>query len=253
MLTADRHRRILDYLQTRRSAKITELAEALSSSITTVRRGLNEIADLGLIRRVHGGALLIENTGEEPPALQRRVHNAEAKRRIGDAAAALVKDSSTIIITGGTTTEATLPDLAPKQGLTVITNAINIAYTLSRYPQITVVVLGGWLRHSELSLLGHLADQALRDLRADQLFHGSFALDPESGLAGSHTQEIRTDKSMIAAARELIILADHTKFGQLGAVILTPVSRVSTVITNALTAADCVQPLRDQGIRVIQV
>lgn len=253
MLTADRHRRILDYLQTRRSAKITDLAEALSSSISTVRRDLNEIEDLGLIRRVHGGALLVENPGEEPPALQRRVHNAEAKRRIGEAAAALVKDSSTIIITGGTTTEAMLPFLATRQGLTVITNAINIAYALSRYPQITVVVLGGWLRHSELSLLGHLADQALRDLRADQLFHGIYALDPAQGLAGSHAQEIQTDKSMIAAARELIVLADHSKFGQLGAVILTPVMKVGTVITDAQTSETDVQTLRDQGVRVIQV
>lgn len=251
MLTVERHKRILHYLQVHRSARLTDLASELGAGLSTVRRDLKEMEDRGLIERVYGGALLSDKPSEEKPAMQRTVHNARAKHAIGAAAAGLVADGSTIIITGGTTTEAMTPGLAPRQGLTVITNALNIAGALAHYSHISTIVLGGWLRCSELSLLGHLTVQAMQEFRAQQIFHGTFSLDPDLGLAGSFIQEVETDRIMIAAARELIVLADHSKFERAGPVRLTPVERISTVVTDALAPLDALDALRARGIQVI--
>lgn len=251
MLSAQRQKRFLTYITTHQSAKVSELGSTFNVSLATVRRDLKELEESGLIRRVHGGALLLDD-GVESPAEQRTAVHSSAKQRIGAAAAALVHDSSTILLTSGSTTEAMLPFLAAKTDLTVITNAINIAYHLARCPSINVVVLGGWLRHSELSLLGHITIQALHDLRADTVFHGTFGLDPQHGLTGSYLPEVQTDRQLIAAAGKLVVVADHTKFGQVGPVRLAPIESVATVVTDTDAPANKVAALRAHSIDVIQ-
>lgn len=255
MLPELRQKQFLSYLAARKAAQISELSTAFGVSMSTVRRDLQDMEGQGLVRRVHGGALLHDGQTErgEQPALQRASYQAEAKRRIGQAAAALVRDNSTIVITGGTTTAEMLPFLAERVNLTVITNAVNVAYALSRRPSIDVIVLGGWLRHSELSLLGHLTTQALQELRADQAFHGIFGIDVEHGLTGTFIQEVQTDRAILGIARELIVLADHSKFGQAGPMRLLPIDAVTTVVTDAEAPAPSLDALRQGGITVIAV
>jgi len=250
MLSVERKQRILDYLASQKSVQVNELSGYLDVSLATVRRDLQELEDQGSLRRVHGGAVIV-NRQSEPPILLRKYQQAEVKQRIGAAAAALVGDNETIFLASGTTTEAAIPFLADKLNITIITNAINIAQQLIHYPQISTIVLGGWLRHSELSLLGHLTEQALQDLRADKLFLGAFGIDPDYGLTGSNVQEVQTDHQIISIARELIVLADHTKFGKVGNIRLAPMEAVSTVVTDHEAPATQVEALRNLGVRVI--
>jgi DeoR/GlpR family transcriptional regulator of sugar metabolism len=251
MLSVERHQQILEQVLSKKSVRVNDLSDFLDVSVATIRRDLSQMEEKGLIQRVHGGAILVEDA-EEPPILQRKSKQAEFKRRIGIAAADLVADNETIIITSGTTTEAMVPFLTGKSGLTVITNAVNIANLLTRYPHISVIVLGGWLRHTEFSILGYLTDQALQDLHADKLFHGIFGLDPEFGLTGTDMQEVQTDRKILSAARQLIILADHTKFGVIGQIRLAPVEKVNTIITDDQTPEHFVRALREKGVQVIQ-
>jgi DeoR family transcriptional regulator of aga operon len=251
MLSVERHQQILEHILNKKSVRVNELSDILDVSVATIRRDLSQMEEKGLIQRVHGGAIPIVDP-EEPPILQRKSKQAEAKRRIGIAAADLVKDNETIIITSGTTTEAMVPFLTGKNGLTVITNAINVASQLTRYSYISVLVLGGWLRHSEFSILGHLTDQALQDLHADKLFHGIFGLDPEFGLTGADMQEVQTDRKILSVAQQLIILADHTKFGVIGQIRLAPVDRVHTIVTDDQTPDHFIRSLREKGVQVIR-
>lgn len=206
----------------------------------------------GLVQRVHGGALLVEEQ-DEPPVLQRANQHTDAKQRIGEAAAGLVQDGETIIITSGTTNEAMLPFLIEKRNLTVITNVINIAYKLAAYPHITVVVLGGWLRHSEFSLLGHLTQESLKDLYANRIFHGTFGIDPAYGLTGTYVQEVETDRYLINAAAQLVVLADASKFSQVGPIRLVPTERINTLITERQTPAAAISQMQEQGVQVMCV
>jgi len=231
--------------------EVSELSRALGVSLSTVRRDLEALEKMELIRRVHGGAVRMDSR-DEPPLVYRAAQNADTKRRIGEAAAGLVQDGETVIILDGTTTEAMIPFLASKAGITVITNAINIAYRLSRYPQISCIVLGGWLSHPELSLLGHLTEQAMQDLSAAKLFRGIFGISASHGLTGTYPPEVQTQRFIMGAAQQIIVLADHSKFGQMGPVRLVPIQSVSIVVTDSLAPADEVAALRAHGIQVIQ-
>lgn len=250
MLSVRRQKLLFDYINTHQSAQIAELSEAFDVSLSTIRRDLRDLETSGLIRRVHGGAVLTDDR-RETPLEQRAVQQADAKQRIGRHAAELVRDGSTIILAGGTTVAAMVPHLAHKVDLTVITNAVNVACELVAYPSIAVVVLGGWLRHSESSLLGHLTTQALQDLHADTIFYGVYGIDVEHGLSGMYVQEVQTDRALIAAAREVVVLADHSKFTRNGAVRVAPIERVATVVTDHALPDTTRRALERQRIQVV--
>jgi DeoR/GlpR family transcriptional regulator of sugar metabolism len=204
-----------------------------------------------MIERAHGGAarrVRVATEMPEPPLLHRAALQAEEKRRIGKAAAAHVHDGETIIITSGTTTAQMVPHLAGRAGLTVITNAINIVLALAPYPTITVIVLGGVLRHSELTMLGPLAEDALENLRADKLFMGSSAIHVDYGLSAENFAEARSDQTLMTAAREVIVLADHTKFGRVATVRVTPLERIRRIITGSAIADDDARALEEHAI-----
>ena len=218
----ERQRRLLAHLRIYGSGNVVELADALGVSPSTVRRDLNEMDDRGLLTRVHGGASSLEGL-VEPVLSSRSTTRLAEKRRIGQAAAVLIPDGATILLTGGTTTEAMLPFLAGRK-LTILTNGLNIAYHLTRYPEISVVVLGGVLRHDEMSLLGPIAERALAEFHLDAVFSSVFGIDPETGLSGANVSEADTDRRMLEAA-PLTVLADSSKIGRRGPVRLMGVLR----------------------------
>ncbi len=251
MFNATRHRQILDYVASHKSVSVTELRDTLGISMSTLRRDVQALNDRGLLRRIHGGVMVVEDR-RPSPASPRSSDNADAKRRIGETAATLVANGDTIVVTGGTTTAAMIPFLAAKTDLTIITNAIDIAYSLADYPHIAIVILGGWLDHSERFMLGHLTEQALQDLHATRIFHGIHGLDIEHGLTGVSLQAVQTDRRIISHARDLVILADHSKFGRIAPVRMAPLTAASTVVTDSETPDAMVRALQAQGIIVLQ-
>jgi DeoR family transcriptional regulator, aga operon transcriptional repressor len=251
LLTPERRRLIAEHIRNNGSATIKELESRFDISPSTLRRDLAALEVDELIQRVRGGAVGMRD-GDELPIVGRATQQAAAKRRIGEAAAQFARDGDTILITGGTTTATIVPFLADKQDLTVITNSVSCVQQLAYYPEVTVIVLGGWLRHSELSLLGHFAEFALRELRPNKVFHGIYGLSVKDGLTGQDLQEVRTDRNLIRAAPELIIMADHTKFGRRGVIQLAPITSAAVVVTDSDAPAAEVQALRDLGIEVVQ-
>ena len=249
MLTLDRRRELLQLIRVRGTGNVTELAGTLGVSPSTVRRDLNDLHAHGLLARVHGGATM---TGEpEPSPVVRSVAAGEQKRRIGAYAAGLVTDGSTILVTGGTTTEAMLPYLADRRDVTVITNALTIAWQLARFAAVEVVVLGGLLRKGELSLLGHLTVAALRELSPEQVFTGVFGIDAEAGITGAHVREAETDREIIARARRLVVLADAVKIGRIGPARLAAADRVHTLITDEGADPAVVADLSALGVAIV--
>jgi DeoR family transcriptional regulator, aga operon transcriptional repressor len=259
MLDAGRRQRIVDLVEQRNGATVTELSEYFSISEATVRRDLSQLSEQGLIERAHGGAVS-KRPGRsyalpEPPMLSRASVQVEEKRCIGRAAAKYVKDREIIIVNGGTTTGEMVRHLGERQDLTVITNALNITVLLSHYPNIKVIVLGGALRHSELSMLGALTEDALQNLRADKLFMGTPAIHPEYGLSADDLTEVQSDRNIMAAARDIIVLADHTKFGRIATMRQAPMERIRRLITDTGIPETYVTALRERGVdvEVVQV
>lgn len=255
MLKADRRQEAYEYIRGRGSASVAELADSLRVSVQTVRRDLDSLHEEGLVERVHGGAVVADGGGADPgiehATLERANENQREKRRIGEAAGRLVEPGSTIYLSGGTTTEYVVPHLQADVRITVVTNAINIARALSRRQDIETVVLGGYLRHSELTLLGPMAEQAIHQFRIDHALYGCFGIDPEEGLSGASVIETAMDRAVLAIVGRVTVLADHSKFSQRGPVRLADVSRLSALVTDGAAPEGDVQRLREQGVEVI--
>jgi len=252
MLSRQRQSLIMEYIAAHKSVQVSKLRQEFDISISTLRRDLITLEQKGQIARVHGGAVLLDHHNELPIRIQ-ALQQSEEKKRIGEAAAKLVEDGDTILITGGTTTDAMLPFLAPKKNLTVITNSISCAYNLSQLPHIAVVMLGGWLRHAGYSVHGPLTENSLKEFHPNKVFHGIFGICVDTGLTGTNLQEVQTDRYLISIAPTLIILADHTKFCRYGPVRLAPIEAVSKVITDRKAPADEISALRGKEIEVILV
>ena len=250
MLSLERQRRLLQHVRTHGSGNVVDLAEALGVSASTVRRDLRDMDERGLLTRVHGGASMLD--GDVEPVLSSRLaERDDQKRRIGRAAAQRVSDGATVLITGGTSTEAMLPFLAGRERLTVLTNGLNIAYHLARYAEISVVVLGGVLRHEEMSLLGPIAEHVLAEFHIDLVVSSAFGIDPEHGLSGANVTEAGTDRRMLGAADSLLVIADSTKFGRRGPVRLAALNQISSLFTDTEADPRDVDALRRRGVEVV--
>ncbi len=247
-----RQHQILRYISFHETVDVKDLSKEFNVSEATIRRDLIELDQNNEISRVHGGAIITEEQ-HEPFSLPRASLHHEIKRRIGKAAADMVKDGESIIISTGTTTEAMVPFLCEKKGLTVITNALNIAYRLSQYQHINTIVLGGMLRHHEFDLLGHITENSLNGLVATKLFRGVQGIHIRHGYTANDITHVNTDQKMLDIVHDLIILADHSKFNQMGSVTLAPINAASAIITDSEVDPEKVAEVKDLGVKVIIV
>lgn len=252
-LANERLQQIEHIIRVRKHIRVAELSETLSVSEPTIRRDLQKLEELGRVRREHGGAMIVEEATPELPVLLRVAECAEEKRRIGRAAAQQIKDGETIFLGSGTTTLEVVRFLDDKKNLTVITNALNIATQLANNPSTHVIVTGGVLRHSELSLIGHMVEQTLKELHADKAIISLRAIDLNEGLTNDDFLETMTDRLIIQFAREVILVADHTKFGKVATGVVAPITAAHTIVTDDQTPLSLIQQLRKIGITVIQV
>jgi DeoR/GlpR family transcriptional regulator of sugar metabolism len=227
------------------------LSELFRVSESTIRRDLEVLDEQGVIQRAHGGAIVVERAAPEPPIIQRIVENEEEKKKIGRAAAQLVRDGETVFLGSGTTTLEVARNLVDKCNLTVITNALNIANLFAGNPNITVIVVGGLLRHSELSMIGHITEQVLKELRADKVIMGMRAISIEEGLTNDYLPETMTDRAIIQFAPEVILVADHSKFDKVSTALVAPITSVNKMVTDVDTPTQIVADLRAMGIDVI--
>jgi DeoR/GlpR family transcriptional regulator of sugar metabolism len=252
-LKAERHIHIRKLVEKKGRVTVTELSNQFEVSEATIRRDLEELDGQGWIQRTHGGAVHIERAAKEPPIMQRIPEGYAEKQRIGQAAARLVSDGETIFLGSGTTVLEIARHLPRELRLTVITNSLPVVNELANCPNIEMVVIGGMLRQSELSMVGHIAEQAVREFRADKVFMGMRAIDARHGFTNDYLPETMTDRALMTIAPRVIVVADHRKFGRVSSVLVSPVTVAHTVITDKETSLECVAELRDLGIEIMQV
>jgi DeoR/GlpR family transcriptional regulator of sugar metabolism len=250
-LNASRRQQIAQLVREQRRATVQELSAQFGVSEATIRRDLEQLDIQGVLQRAHGGAIALMAALPEPPVGRRMVENQEEKRRIGVAAARLINDGETIFLGSGTTTLEVARNLGDKRDLKVITNALNIANVLATYEQMTVIITGGLLRQTELSMIGHLTEQALRDLRADKAVMSIRAVSPSAGLTNEYGLETMIDRTIIGMAPQVILLADHTKWGKIATAFVAPATAAHTIITTDAAPADMVADLRASGVEII--
>lgn len=249
--TPERQKQILSMLSQQGRLSVAEIVTQFSISEATARRDLESLASQGKAQRVHGGVIAVEQAPPELPILERESEQAEEKTRIGRAAASLVGNHETVFLGSGTTVLEIARNLRDHRDLTVITNSLPVLNMLAGRKEITVVSLGGMLRESELSFIGHITEQALVEVRADKVFMGTRGVSLEHGLTNDYLQETLTDRAILKSGREVIIVADHTKVNRVATVLLAPLSQMHTLVTDSKADKKFVQALKRQSIQVV--
>lgn len=251
-LLPDRWEQIINLVERQGSATVEQIASALGVSPATVRRDLTQIEERGLIKRTRGGAepspqvrfdrTLAESRGEYP----------ELKEFIGAAAAELVEPGDTLMIDGGFTTYQVARHLVGKD-LTVVTNSFDVTQALVDSESVSLVLIGGELNITSGTTVGPLTESQIAQLRADKAILGANGLTAEAGLTSPNPFTAQTKRAMIAASREVIIVADHTKLGRIALYAVAPIGAICTLVTDDKANPELIDAIRSAGVEVVIV
>jgi DeoR/GlpR family transcriptional regulator of sugar metabolism len=249
--TPERQKQILSLLTRQQRLSVAEIVAQFAISEATARRDLESLASQGKVQRVHGGVIAVTQAPPELPILERESEQLDEKIRIARAASELVSDRETIFLGSGSTVLEVARHLRNRRNLTVITNSLPVLNTLVGINGITVISLGGMLRDSELSFIGHITEQALMEVRADKVIMGTRGVSLEHGLTNDYLQETLTDRAILKIGRKVIIVADHTKVNRVATALLAPLDSMQTFVTDAKADKKFIQVLKKNGIEVI--
>jgi DeoR/GlpR family transcriptional regulator of sugar metabolism len=259
MLARHRQSLILQAVRSDGSARVSELTQRLGVSDMTIRRDLEVLAREGLVEKVHGGAVLPgAPSGHEPGFEAKLVLERPGKNAIARAAASMVTPGTAIALAAGTTTFALAQCLLDVPGLTIVTNSLPVTNLFSEARGSldgagASVVLTGGVRTQADALVGPIADLTIRSLHFDLLFLGCHGFDAQAGLTTPNLAEAETNRALISCAREVIVLADSTKWGMVGLADFGPLSAADIVITDDAVPADARTALEDAVDEVILV
>ncbi len=250
MLARQRHDLIVDSVRRNGTVRVRDLANQLDVSEMTVRRDLDQLAAQQLIEKVHGGATRIgDMSSYEPGFTVKQGRQRAEKEAIALRALELVQPNSAIGISAGTTTWTFAHHLHGVEALTVVTNAPAIAQSLYDItdPALSVVLTGG-VRTPSDALVGPLATDALSKLHIDVLFLGVHGMDAGLGYSTPNLAEAEINRAFIAAARRVVVLADHTKWGTRGLAQIAPLERADLVVSDTALPRDARQTLENLGV-----
>ncbi|HEY0213175.1 MAG TPA: DeoR/GlpR family DNA-binding transcription regulator [Paenirhodobacter sp.] len=219
---------------------VEDLAHRFEVTLQTIRRDLGDLAEAGLLNRVHGGA--VPRTGVVNLGYQaRRLMNADAKAAIGAACAAAIPDNSSLILNLGTTTEAVAQALLHHSNITVVTNNMNVANILLANPGCEIMVAGGALRRSDGGLVGELTTQFFEQFKVDYAIIGTSALDMDGDLLDFDLAEVRVSRAILRQARQAFLVTDHSKLGRAAPARIGSLSEIDRMFIDTALPPDLAQ------------
>ncbi|HUX70212.1 MAG TPA: DeoR/GlpR family DNA-binding transcription regulator [Cellulomonadaceae bacterium] len=248
MRRADRMAAILERAASTGSVDVAQLAASLGVSGATIRRDLQSLSASHLLLRTHGGAV-VGDVGQELSVGIKATRNQAEKRRIGRAAASLVEDGAVVGLTGGSTATELARALADRRGITVVTNAINIAAELATRPQITLVVIGGVARPS-YEMVGPAAEMMLDNYHLDIAFIGVDGLSAQEGCTTYHEMEAQTDRNFLERSRRSVVIADSSKLGKVTFARIVALSQIDDIVTDTGADPERLRELGESGVRI---
>jgi DeoR/GlpR family transcriptional regulator of sugar metabolism len=255
MLAHQRQVHILSELRRTGAVRVSDLTDLLGVSDMTIRRDLEHLVTSGIARKVHGGAVLVGQVAHEPGFAAKSQLEQTAKHAIAAQAAKLIQPGAAVALSAGTTTWAMAPLIVNIPGLTVVTNSTTVAdaiATLDPANQVSVILTGG-VRTPSAALVGPVADRTIATMHVDQLFLGVHGIDERIGYTTPNLAEAATDRALISCAREVIVLADSSKWGVVGLADIAPLSAAHTVITDDKLPHDGARVLRERVASVVMV
>jgi DeoR/GlpR family transcriptional regulator of sugar metabolism len=249
LLTTERRQAIADRIRRQSSVRLRELSEMFQVSDSTIRRDLEYLETQGLLKRTYGGAVLAQGQPDaEGPVLPL---NPQATP-IAAAAAALVTCGETVYLGTGSLALAVAHQLARRSGLTVITNTLDVAAFLAHHSTLSVILTGGQLERPGGALVGHVAQLALNELRADKAILDVAGLSVPDGITGESLSSAQFTRTVIERMPEVIVVVEEQKWGRVGPAFLAPLEAIDRIVTGQRAPPAMVWDLSQLGIQIIQ-
>ncbi|CAI0798496.1 transcriptional repressor AgaR [Serratia quinivorans] len=249
--TLKRRELIIDQLCREGSVRVEQLSAQFSVSSVTIRSDLRQLEKSGCAVRAYGGAMLNKQFAFDRPLQDKGRLNRDVKYAIACAAAGLVNDGDAIILDSGSTTSQMAKQLVGKKDLVVMTNALNIAFELANNEQVDLMVVGGSVRRKSWSLYGPAAEQHMRQFRFDKLFLGVDGFDLQSGITTPDPGEAQLNRAMCDVAREVIAVADASKFGRTSFCMIREIGQIQRLVTDSRIPESYLHALNHLGVDVI--
>lgn len=259
MKALNRADQILRELRQEGSLTLDALIERLGASAASVRRDLVKLESKGLVRRTHGGVMLVEPLLYEPFRYdslfqKREQHRTAEKRRIGLIASELIQENETVGFTAGTTTTHVARHLRNRHNIRIITNAINIAMELSNCAGLKTFVTGGFVQWAgSFSLVGHAATCSLSDVYMDRVFVSVCGIDAARGITVIEPEEGLTFRAMVQQSKQTVVVADSSKIGVVNPALICPITGIHVLITDDRATDKAIEPFLQRGIDVKRV
>lgn len=234
-------------------ASIRDLAIQIEVSESTVRRDLDELSDGGFIGRVHGGAVKLASTTFERFHSEKMKIMTEEKRRIALAAAQMVKEGNSVFLDSGSTTQFIAYELTKKKNLTIVTDNIDIAYSVIFDASTNVILTGGLCRRDYSAVIGSLTEDTIRRFKVDITFIACDAVDPKTGIYNVNYLEIGVKNEIVKCGKKTVLVADHTKFNSSALAFVCPMEEIDSVITDNELDSEDVKVITEKAIELILV
>ncbi len=252
MQSAQRHRKILELVKAQGSVSVEQLSSEFAISVQTIRADLRDLDRERKLIRFHGGARSVDGR-ENMEYESRRQIAANEKVAIGKAAAQLIPNNASLFVNIGTTTEAFSDAVVDHEDLLVITNNINVANNLRLYNKIEVVIAGGAVRSTDGAIVGETAVDFINQFKVDYAIIGSSAIDQDGALLDFDIREVKVAQAIIANARNVILVADSSKFGRAAPVRIGHISQVDIFVTDKVQNESVRKICAESDVSVIEV
>lgn len=255
MSKEDRIRKIIELLEEKGSVTVKNLSDYFDVTMMTIRRDLEEIKSQDYIIRTHGGAIykIPQNEQYGLPSYDRMGLMAQEKIRIAKRAAEMIEKEEMIFLGSGTTTLYIAKEIAWRDDISVVTNSLAILNELATNGKMPLIGVGGYLRRSELSMIGHITNDMIKEVHVDKVIIGMRGVHPRFGLTSDHPEELMTDRNIIGISDHIIIVADHTKIGHVAASRTAYLNAVHIIITTRNASREIIENIRNLGVKVILV
>lgn len=249
MSQAQRLLHIQELFQKEEFMNLEELCRLLNASKSSVRRDFIELEKRGVLRRVHGGAISLKTLDEKLDFGRQSGSSHEEKTSIGKVAAALVEDHQTVILGGGSTVVEVAKHLGGKL-IQVVTNSVPVAQVFWESKLVEVTLTGGYVYPRLGVQIGPICERMLRSVSADVVIMGIRGITAE-GISDSNSLIVESIRAMIQAARKVVIVADHSKFGRGAMLHVADLSEIDQIVTDQELAPEFMQLLKENSIECI--
>jgi len=250
MFPEERKSKILESLNKYGKVKVCDLSHQYEVSEVTIRRDLQELEEDELIQRVHGGAVLNDNTKFEPTFSEKIDKFYDEKESVGKLAASIIVDGDTIVLDAGTTTLSIAKHIIAKN-ITVLTNSVDVAYELAKKQDVEVIVTGGKLRWKTRAMVGPVADNTIKSFRVDKAFIGTNGLCIINGLTTPNIIEANTKREMIKIAKQTIVVCDHTKFNAVSFAKIVDLNNIDIIITDKQLDNELLKKFEEKDVKIM--